>query len=954
MRPSALRHACLAVLTGWLLAPIAMLAPSALRAADPGAPSPLAAARRLLNEGKYAESEEAFRGFQATEPVAAALGIARCQQATGHREKAVQVLTATFKEHASAAVLPTALAALALDRGDYPATEDLLEQALKLDPEQVQAHWVRAELHTATGQLDEADADCKWLVEYYNAHDVEDPETLGWIGLGAAQFARWNRLSDQFGFLVNEFYPDLIEAAPEYWPAHLEAGRLFAEKYNDAEAAKEFKAAQVLNANSADVHAAVGAQALDQFELVPALAACEEALAINSELLAAQHLRADIHFANFEPRAAAGVLTDALKLNPVSEETLGRLAAAYLSSDGTTKRGPETRFGKLVSEVNARNPHAGRFYLALADALDRLRRWPAAAEYYREAITRMPRLIEPGGRLGMMLMRLGEEEEAKRVLDASFEADPFNVRVNNTLKVLEVLDSYETLETEHFRIKFDPDKDRLTAQYMGRWLEEVYPQLVKQLGFEPPEKSLFEVFNQARNTDGHGWFSARMVGLPRIHPIGACAGKIVALKSPSEGDQRFNWARVLKHEFVHVINLQQTDFNIPHWFTEALAVLNEGYPRPQEWNDLLVTSAAKNKLFNLDTINFGFIRPHSSEEWTLAYCQAELYAEYLLERFGEDAIAKMLTSYADNLSTTEAIQRSFGVSQPDFERGYQEYVKKLLADFPATESSEEKTLAEIQKALADKPNDPQLLAEAARAQLNRKVYPEARRQADAALRHDPHNQLAHYVRARLELLVGENRQALERLEKQLNREQPQQNLLALLAGLKLRSEDYAGAAELYQLGATHAPSGTKWLKSLAAVYLKSGDNARLLPVLEKLAEADPDDLPLRKKLAQLAVDREDWPAVQRWTLEGLHIQVQDANLHVWRGRALVAQGQAADGAQEYAAAVELSPDDPQLRLDLARALVESDQKPAAKAALEELLKRAGDHPAAQELLKSLE
>ena len=67
----------------------------------------------------------------------------------------------------------------------------------------------------------------------------------------------------------------------------------------------------------------------------------------------------------------------------------------------------------------------------------------------------------------------------------------------------------------------------------------------------------------------------------------------------------------------------------------------------------------------------------------------------------------------------------------------------------------------------------------------------------------------------------------------------------------------------------------------------------------------------------------------------------------------MAGGQAAGGAQEYAAAVELSPDDPQLRLDHARALVESGQKPAAKAALEELLKRAGDHPAAQELLKSL-
>ena len=37
-----------------------------------------------------------------------------------------------------------------------------------------------------------------------------------------------------------------------------------------------------------------------------------------------------------------------------------------------------------------------------------------------------------------------------------------------------------------------------------------------------------------------------------------------------------------------MITLQQTEFNIPHWYTEALAVESEGFPRPQEWNKLLL------------------------------------------------------------------------------------------------------------------------------------------------------------------------------------------------------------------------------------------------------------------------------------------------------------------------------------------------------------------------------
>ncbi|MEX2112822.1 MAG: tetratricopeptide repeat protein [Pirellulales bacterium] len=920
---------------------------------EPTAPTPLAVARQLLQGGKYAEAEETYQGLLKEHGAAAALGLARTQAATGHREAAATTLELAAKQYPDVASLPAELALLALLRGDRDAALSLADAALKLDADAALPWWVKARVLTAGGKLPEANAAHQRLVDYYNEHQPNDAEQLRWIGLAAGEFARWNRLSDQFGFLVNEFYPDLLKLDPACWQAHYEAGCLFAEKYNQADATRELSAALELNPNAAEVHAALGQLSLEAFEIDAARASAERALEINPQLLAARHLMADIHLANFDPRAATLVLHDALKLDPHAEETLGRLAAAYASIDGPGKTSPDTRFGKLAAEVIARNPHAGRFYESLADGLDRLRRWPAAADYYQEAMTRMPQLIRPPGQLGMMLMRLGEEDRAKTVLDAAFRDDPFNVRVNNTIKVLEVLEGYQTLETEHFRIRYDAEKDAVTPQAMAVWLEEVYPQLVKQMGFAPQGKSLFEVFSSARNTDGHGWFSARMVGLPRIHPIGACAGKIVALQSPTEGKQRFNWARVLKHEFVHVINLQQTDFNIPHWFTEALAVLNEGYPRPQAWNELLVESHAKDKLFNLDTINLGFIRPHSSDEWTLAYCQAELYAQYMLERFGDDAIAKMLAAYADNLTTPEAIQRAFGVPQADFEQGYRQFVKQVVATASVARKSVEPNLIQLQKSLGEKPDDPELLAQLAYVQLGRRNYPQARRAADAALAHDSKSALARYVRARLHLLVGENAQALEQLAGAIDRDNPQENALSLLAGLKLKAEDYAAAADLYELGAKHDPGNLKWVESLAAVYLRSGDDQKLAAALGQLAEADADDFAIRKKLAQLARAEGDTKAVTRWTREALHIDVRDVETHVWRAEALAAQELPVEAAGEYALAVELAPDQTELRLASAQMHIKAGQPEQAKATLKTLLEREPDHAQAKELLETL-
>ncbi len=428
---------------------------------------------------------------------------------------------------------------------------------------------------------------------------------------------------------------------------------------------------------------------------------------------------------------------------------------------------------------------------------------------------------------------------------------------------------------------------------------------------------------------------------------------MVAMQSPTDKGQEFNWARVLKHEFVHVLNLQQTHFNIPHWYTEALAVLNEGYPRPQAWDDLLVERVPAGNLFNLDDINLGFIRAHSSAEWNLAYCQAELYAQYMLATYGDDALAKMLTAYADNLSTRAALERSFHVSQADFEAGYKKYLDEIVAGLSSHKKAKPHTLAELEKLLAAEPKNPALLAEMALAQLSRKAYPDARRSADKALALDPRQQLATYVRARLHMVVGENDQAYKLLTAALDPADPQENLLGLLAGLELAKDNYAEAARLYGLGARADPADAKWIKSLARVHLKSGQKTELAAVLAQLAALDADDSTVRKKLAELAHDAKDHAATIRWCQEVLQIDVMDGQTHRWLAEALMTQDKPADAAFEYEVAVELTPDEPGLWFNLAQAQLDAKQPAKAKESLEHVLKLDPKYPGADLLLEGI-
>ncbi len=919
----------------------------------------LADARKLLQTGKYAEAEEAYQKLSADEPVPAALGLARCQASAGKREQAAATLKAALakqpEKKPDVAALQAELARLAFERGDHAAAEESAAAALEANPENLSARWLQAELSRLSGKLDDADAGYKWLVDYYNQHDVQSPEVLRYIGLGAAQFARWHRNSSQFSFLVNDLYPDALKVDESYWPAHLETGLLFLEKYNQAEASRSLKQALALNPNAAETHAALAALALQNYQVEEARRLIDQALAINPELVEAYVYRADSYLANYQAVEAIAFLEQAVKLNPRSELALGRLAAVYAAVDGTTDDEAAGRLGKLLAEVNERNPHAGEFYNAMATGLELCRKFPAAARYYREAVERMPQLTEPRGALGLMYMRLGDEVEAKKLLDESFEVDPFNVRVSNSLKVLEVLDGYAVQETEHFVLKFDRGQDEILAHYAARLLEqEVYPQLVKHFGYEPGGKSLFEIFSQARHTSGHGWFSARMVGLPYVGTVGACAGKMVAMASPNGLEKKFNWSRVLKHEFVHVLNLQQTNFNIPHWFTEALAVESEGYARPQTWNDLLAERVPRGELFNLDTINLGFVRPKSGLDWNFAYCQAQLYAQFMRAEYGDDALAKMLTAYRDNLETRAALKRSFGVEQEQFEEKYRAYLNQVVVGLKQQQKSAEMNPSELEQALADDPNNADLLAKAAYMQLQRKAYPKAAKLAKQAIERSPRHQLATYVLARLKLLVGETEEAEKLLEACLDREAPQENVVNLLAGLKFKAQEYAESAQLYELGAKSQPGNLQWTKSLARVYLTTGEAKKLRPLLIQLAQADPDDLAVRKKLTQLALAEKDFAAAADWANQANQIDVQDPEIHRFWAEALAGGEELAGAADEYEMAIRLAPDEPGYRIALANTWIEAGKPAKARHVLETLLKTAPDHAGARAMLESLE
>ena len=852
----------------------------------------------LLLRGRYAEAREQFQ--QEADPAKQVLGEADCLVQTGKVAQAIQLLTkhclgpdATAETHGS-------LAQLLVRAGRSKEALAHAATALNRDRKCASALCVQGDL---------SDADFYGQAAQLNSERVSLREAL-WIGRAKAEVARRKGQSRVFDELVNDFYPRLLERQPFFWPAHIEIGLVFLEKYNAPEALRSLNAALAINPRSADVHAALARFHLRAFNLDQVEKHVDLALQRDPLHLESLHAKCDLALLNRESQLAEKTLAAAAKVNAEDVRTLGRqwvLDCERLQGNVDEKNNSKSDQLRLNMLPQVLRLHRARFNVVVGQAYDMLRLYDVSPRYYSMALALQPNHVVALTRRGLAWMRLGEELKAREDLEAAFELDPFNVRVKNTLEVLDTLKSYALLETEHFLIFFDRGHDQLLAEYVSEYLEtDVYPEITRQLGFKPEKKTLLEIYSRSSGTTGHGWFSARVGGTPFVGTIGACVGKMFALTSPADGFP-YNWARVLRHEYVHIVNLEQTGFRIPHWFTEALAVRYGEVNYPAEWEPLLAKYVNANDLYNLSNINHGFSRPGSGDRWTLAYFQAYLYADYIVSLRGEAALKQMLGAYRKGADTEKVLQDVVGISRDEFEKGYRQFVDERVKAFLGSLKAGQRERNELEAAIEKNPKDVEALAELAKRHVLKKRFREARRLAEQALGVDDSHANANGVMAELFFAVGEDRKAWGYLNKGILAKDAPVDLIAMAADRKLADKDYLAAETYFEQGQLAHPKDPRWNRGLARVYLATGNDTKLIPVLAIIADRSPNKVSMAKKLAILTLKVGDYAAAEKWANRVIQVDVMDAMAHAQLAEAFAGQGKKTKAQREYKVALRLLP-----------------------------------------------
>ena len=516
------------------------------------------------------------------------------------------------------------------------------------------------------GRRPEAETYFLQVISSYDRGLIFAAEDVAWVGVACRELARFHD--------ANNLFREAVRLDPDSFESHQLWGDLFREKYNVAEARRSY--GDILKQNDAYVPALVGMALTEGGHAAHEF--LDSALKVNPRSVPALVARAALFSEDERYEEAKQYLRQALQINPESLEAMALMAGmAILEEDGET-------FAEIEKKITALSPGNGEFYARIAEMCGRSYRFDKAVQMAQKAVELDYKHWNGHTILGMNLLRKGDETRALQHLEEGFRGDPFNVWAMNLLRVLDVLDGFETRTTEHFVVRMHPSEANILWPYLGPLLEESWTTLADKYDFTPRSPILVELFHDYED------FSVRTSGLPNIgHLLGVCFGSVITLASP-RGHQptgSVNWQEVVWHEFAHVITLQMTNNKIPRWLSEGISVFEEKNGRP-EWGrrqELDLAEAVQEKrIIGLSDLNESFSRAKSLEELSFAYYEASLLVEFIVEHYGFETLKALIYHYAEQAKTSDIFRTVFAVSLEEFEGSFiswiNERVKRLDVD----------------------------------------------------------------------------------------------------------------------------------------------------------------------------------------------------------------------------------------------------------------------------------
>lgn len=555
-----------------------------------------------------------------------------------------------------------------MEMGHYKRALEIVTAALEKYPNSVRHRWLAADVYRFN---DDPAAVQKMLEEIedkvrrtpWRYRDVENQ-------LALVEFLLQQKVDAKE--VLSKILQPIKKEFPRMAEVYQSIGKLALQKSDYALAAENFEQACKWNADDPENFLGL-AKAFRPSDWQKASEALQTALSINPRHIDSLLMLIDQQISGENYEAAEELLERVTDINPHEPSAWSyRAVLAHLRAE--FKQEGEAREKALAHWSG--NPAVD--YM-IGRELSEKYRFQEGAEYQRRALAYDRQYLPAKMQLAHDLLRLGQELEGWKLAEEVFDADQYSVVAHNLLTLRDNLTDFVTLERNGFVVRMDRKETGLYGEEVLDLLQEAEQVLVEKYQAELQKPIFIEVFPRQQD------FAIRTFGLPGGDGyLGVCFGRVITMNSPAaQGSSLTSWRSVLWHEFCHVVTLQKTRNKMPRWLSEGISVYEEGLRDPawgQNINPTFQQYLLGEELTPVSQLSAAFLSPKSAMHVQFAYYESSLVVRYLIEKFGKEALIKVLDELADGMNINDALSRH--AAPIDFiDRDFSSYARELAVGF---------------------------------------------------------------------------------------------------------------------------------------------------------------------------------------------------------------------------------------------------------------------------------
>lgn len=669
--------------------------------------------------------------------------------------------------------------------------------------------------------------------------------------------------------VLRDFYNRAMQNDPNCREAYLAAGDLAIAKQDFELAAEQLGKALARFSDDPDVHCGL-AKTFYHSDRRAMMEHLDAALFVNPRHAPSLILLAEHQIDCEDHDGAARSLDRVLAVNPWRPEAWAyRALLAHLAGDpneATACRAKALKFRPLNPLVDHR----------IGTKLSQKYRFAEGSAHQRRALQADPNFIPARIQLAEDLLRLGDDEPGWTLARQVADADPYNVKAYNLTTLHDSMSKFKTLEADGFVLRMNELEAAVYGDRALALLKQARSQLCEKYGLQLDRSVIVELFPNPQD------FAVRTFGMPDVDGyLGVCFGNVITANSP-KAQRPANWEAVLWHEFAHVVTLNLTKNRMPRWLSEGISV-HEELQRNAAWGQRMNPTYRRmilgGELTPIGKLSGAFLNPPTPVHLQFAYYQSALVVEFLIERFGLDAVKAILADLGDGHEINATLTRHT-VPLAQIEQQFAAFARKRAEGLAPDVDWEQPNAEQVN------PSNPEAVAE--------------------WLAKRPNSFWALQLQVRM-LLADEQWEAAK---------EPLEKLIDLYP-------EHVGEGNAYQL--------------LASVHRRLDEIERERDVLSRLAEMASDAADAYMRLMEIAAERKSWDQVVENAGRYLAVYPMLGRVYESLGRAAEELGRSEQAVDAYRRLLLLEPADPvEVHYRLARLLRHHEPADARRHILEAL------------------